>query len=101
VRQLENVIERAVVLSEGNEIDVGDLPADLDPGSGQESSSEAPQGAASDGLPEPLKIALERLERQLIAQALAHHQGNRQNTAQSLGIDRSTLFNKMRKFNLS
>ena len=48
----------------------------------------------------PLRKALEIPEKILLERALAHHGGNRQATAQALGINRSTLFNKMRKFGL-
>lgn len=102
VRQLENVVERAVVLSEGREIDISDLPPDLH---GESASTATTAVMVATELrseaPEPLKEALDRHERDLIERALAHHKGNRQVTALALGIDRSTLFNKMRKFNLS
>ena len=45
----------------------------------------------------PLKESLLGPEKLLIERALAHHDGNRTLTARSLGINRSTLFNKMRR----
>ncbi len=48
----------------------------------------------------PLKRTLEVPERWLILRALRHEGGNRQATARLLGINRTTLFNKMRKYNL-
>ena len=100
VRQLEHVIERAVVLCDGPEIDVGDLPADLD---------RAPLGTnigpeslvAPDAHLLPLKIALQAPERTLIERALAHFGGNRERAAESLGINRSTLFSKLRRLGIT
>ena len=48
----------------------------------------------------PLKKALEGPEKLLIERALARHDGRRDRAAQELGITRSTLFNKMRKYDL-
>jgi DNA-binding NtrC family response regulator len=100
VRQLENVIERAVVLCAGHTIDTPDLPASLQP-------SRLVVAAASVGLPTPqhgpplpLKAALAGPEKQLIEQALAYCGGNREQAAKVLGINRSTLFHKLRKFGI-
>jgi DNA-binding NtrC family response regulator len=96
VRQLENVVERAVVLSEGQQITVADLPPDLTQLPGQ---TETGLVAGETHLL-PLKEALEIPEKIIIERALRAHDGNRQQTASSLAINRSTLFNKMRKFGL-
>jgi two-component system response regulator AtoC len=97
VRQLENVVERAVVLSQSDTIDVADLPA----------SPAAPAGVPGDVLapsagdpPRPLKEALVEPERRLIEHALAHCSGNRERAAKVLGINRSTLFHKLRKLGI-
>ena len=94
VRQLEHVIERAVLLARGPSL----TPADLGPGF-QVPASALPATLAA-GSPKALKRALEDPERELIARALAQHGGNRQRTAAFLGVNRSTLFNKMRKYEL-
>ena len=92
VRELENVMERAVVLCRGRSIGVEDLPASL-------TSGGAPvEEAGSEVL--PLKVALEGPERRLIENALTRNGGNRQKTAAMLGVNRTTLFNKMRKYGL-
>jgi DNA-binding NtrC family response regulator len=101
VRQLENLVERAVVLAQGPHLTAADLPPDLqhaprDPATG--APIEALLGADLHLL--PLKQAMELPEKILIERALEAHHGNRQLTAASLGINRSTLFNKMRKFGL-
>ena len=48
----------------------------------------------------PLKRALEDPERRIIEHALRMNAGNRQDTAKALDINRTTLFNKMRKYDL-
>jgi DNA-binding NtrC family response regulator len=106
VRQLENVIERAVVLSQGTAIDRSDLPASLAvPASaalGQctEHGNYEPGGDAAVGPPLPLKEALLAPERRIIEQALAFCEGNRERAAVVLGINRSTLFHKLKKLGI-
>jgi DNA-binding NtrC family response regulator len=96
VRQLENTIERLAVLAEGTEITVEDLPLELrqsDPGT-------APVGLSLpvDGI--SLNAAVEQLERDLIAQALERTQWNKNRAAQLLGMNRTTLLEKIKKRNI-
>ena len=90
IRELENVIERGVILARGDTLMPGDLPPDLT------RSAPAPTGART----LPLKRALEIPEREIIERTLKSHDWNRQRTAQALAINRTTLFNKMRKYGL-
>ena len=90
VRELENVIERGVILARGDRLMPGDLPPQLT------RSAPAPTGDR----PLPLKRALEIPEREIIERTLRSHNWNRQRTAQALDINRTTLFNKMRKYGL-
>ncbi len=115
VRELEHAIERAVLLSEGNLIRPGDLglhhpsSAALGPGStvlGSE-SGRTPSDLITclrslfDGeRPPTLREALAIPEREIIRLALELHGGNRQATAKMLDVNRSTLFNKMRRHGL-
>ncbi|MFO1052089.1 MAG: sigma-54 dependent transcriptional regulator [Planctomycetota bacterium] len=100
VRQLEHVVERAVVLGDGAEIDLDDLPSDLD--TGLLGESPAPESLVAPGAHLlPLKVALEVPERTLIERALQHFHGNRELTAESLGINRSTLFSKMKRLRIT
>jgi DNA-binding NtrC family response regulator len=94
VRQLENVVERAVVLAAGPEIGLDDLPRALL----REPAPDAP--AAADAGPRPRKEALAAPERRFIVAALQHCGGNRERAARLLGINRSTLFHKMRKYGI-
>ena len=107
VRQLENVVERAVLLSTDEHIRSGDLG--LEPASEVASDGSAPHfGSLAEGLEgllslteiPPLREALEVPERLLIQRALELTDGSRKATAVMLGINRTTLFNKMRKYGL-
>lgn len=93
VRELQNAIERAVVLCKSGKIGLDDLPPHL-------SGPELPPVASNGGAIVPLKVAIEGPERQILEGALAQLRGNRQETAKALDINRTTLFNKMRKYGL-
>ncbi|MBM4107558.1 MAG: sigma-54-dependent Fis family transcriptional regulator [Phycisphaerae bacterium] len=81
VRELENVIERAVIFADGREIDLADLPFG------------APAEDADDG--EDLKHALAQFERQHIIYSLRRHHYDKTETARHLGIGVSSLYRKM------
>jgi DNA-binding NtrC family response regulator len=89
VRELENVLERAILLSEGEFIRPEDLPfsaaSDLD------GSSDANA---------PLSDAVSTFEKQHIQHMLKKFNGNRTDTARALSIDASTLYRKMEKYQL-
>jgi len=91
VRQLENVIERAVILTKNATLAVDDLPENM-------RSVEA--GGDGDGQMLPLKRALEKPEREIIMRALRTFGGSRQATAEALGINRTTLYKKMKRFSI-
>jgi PAS domain S-box-containing protein len=96
VRELENVIEHAFVLCREGDIDVEHLPRDLVARmneSGQTMGDE-PGGTASAN-------PLHRAEAEAIREALSRHNGHRRRTAESLGIDASTLWRKMKKFGIA
>jgi two-component system response regulator AtoC len=108
VRELRNAVERAVVLSSGPMVTAEHLPLPAPAGSaghsrhtggGVQAAAEPPAPVAADASL-PLKLALEAPERQIIEGALARNGGNRQKTAAMLQINRTTLFNKMKKYGL-
>jgi two-component system response regulator AtoC len=94
VRELQNVIERAVVLSKGPTITVADLPDSL-----VCESIVAATGPAH--RPMPLRDALAEPEKRIIEAALRANGGNRQLTAEQLGINRTTLYKKMKRYGLA
>lgn len=84
IRELEHVIERAVILCDTNEITSEDL---------QFSS-----GKAKDK--ELKTLNLEEMEKHLVEQALRKHQGHITKAAEDLGLTRAALYRRMEKFGL-
>jgi DNA-binding NtrC family response regulator len=113
IRELENVIERAVLFADGTQIGVADLPEELrsastpaparaaEPSSPSAAGDDASAtGASSDGLKEQVKAAMSRLERDLIERALHQTQGNVTHAARLLKISRKGLQLKMKELGL-
>jgi DNA-binding NtrC family response regulator len=94
VRELVNVIERAMVLTKRPVIGIEDLPESLRRGATLPEALQARAGAAN------LKAALANPERQIILDALENNGWNRQDTAEMLGINRTTLYKKMKKYGI-
>jgi DNA-binding NtrC family response regulator len=88
VRELENVIERAVILSEGEEIDVGDLPEKVVRG-------DAARGSLVIDQPD---FTLEELEREYILKVLEHTGWQKKRASDILGINASTLYRKLQAY---
>jgi DNA-binding NtrC family response regulator len=100
VRELENTICRAMILCDGDVLTVADLPGRVrgEPMDG----GELPRSDLSHlSLAEAVTEATERLEKVMILARLAEHRGSRTATAESLGVSRKTLFNKMRQYGLT
>ena len=89
VRQLENVLERMLVLSPTDVITLDDLPEELLPSSANVTGlwSDLPEGG----------ISLEAIERELIGRALEKFAGNQTQAARYLDISRRTLIYRMEK----
>lgn len=100
VRELANIVERAAVLARGQTITVDDLPPQVvDPGSPHPMLRGGPSGGAEDNspwVPMSLADALIEPERRIILKALEANEWNRTATAEQLGINRTTLYKKMR-----
>ena len=87
VRELENIIEQAFVLSRGGLIELHHLPPELRP--------------AASGPAESLNpISLQAMEALMITEVLRRHQGNRRRAAKDLGIDASTLYRKIKSLRI-
>ena len=95
VRELVNVVERAVVLSKSEVISIADLPDVVR----TEQFVDRNPNALLTGT--NLKSAMANPERQLIVEALEANSWNRQDTARMLGINRTTLYKKMKKHDIS
>ena len=99
VRELENAVERAVVLCRRPQIDVEDLPETVQFHMTRPALSMVEGGGEFDQ-PMPLEAAMEGPERRIIERALKRNEWNRQATAAELDINRTTLYKKMRKYQL-
>ncbi len=95
VRELENTVERCVVLAEPDKtvVDVDLLPEEL-------RRPSAPLSGAMNWQNVPLTEAVKELERNMVAEALKKHSGNRTKAAESLGLSRRGLLNKIERYGL-
>ncbi|PYI41821.1 MAG: hypothetical protein DMF12_08805 [Verrucomicrobia bacterium] len=91
VRELQNAIEYAVVLTRQGMIDVKELPTEIQ-------LPPALQQAELGALPRSGVQTLDDVERNAILQALAECRGNKKKAAELLGIQRPTLYNKMKRY---
>jgi two-component system response regulator HydG len=98
VRELEAAVRRGVALCSGPRITAGHLIPGLD-GHRPERPGSTPRPHLPMGI-RPLKEALEEPEKRIIIQALEALDWNRQETARVLGINRTTLYKKMKKYGL-
>lgn len=94
VRELQNVIERAVLLGKSSKISIDDLPSNITSDLSPAESIVSPRGKQT------LKEAMEGPERQIILQVLRENNWNRNETADQLGVNRTTLYKKMKRLGL-
>ena len=97
VRELENAIERAVVLATGDEISPDDLLLEAQR---PDSESNATQSNDPTTVGATLREHLDQATTECIRSALARANGSRVDAAQALGIERTTLYRMMKKFDL-
>ena len=107
IRELENVIERAVLFCDGDALRPVDLPSELGTRTPEPplaapapKTLAPPSPAATDGLKEQVKAAMSRLERELIVKALEQTGGNVTHAARLLKISRKGLQLKMKELGL-
>src|ERR1700693_1343715 len=90
VRELQNAMEYAVVLARQNLIGVKELPTEVQlPTVLQQTERSTPRAGVQ---------SLDDVERDTILQALAHCHGNKKKAAELLGIQRPTLYNKLKRY---
>src|SRR5262249_27420080 len=83
VRELDNALERAVILGDGPTLTLGDFPSDLVAGAPLEDSGD------------DLRAALDHFERQHIRRVLDRAQGDKREAARRLGLGLSSLYRKL------
>jgi Nif-specific regulatory protein len=98
VRELENVIERAIIVARGDVISAADLDFGRRPGAPAPVAAAVSAPTAVPGM--PLTARLQEEERRSIIDAIERAHGNIASAARTLGINRSTLYYRLRKHDL-
>jgi len=88
VRELKNVIRRAVLMSSSEELDASSFPPEMNTSAGMNTGEVK------------LKDAAHQAEAEMIKKVLRQVNNNKSKAAEILKIDRKTLYNKLRQFNL-
>ncbi|MEM8889804.1 MAG: helix-turn-helix domain-containing protein, partial [Bacteroidota bacterium] len=86
IRELQHAIERAVIMSEGDEIKVTDF--------------KLKKTASVNGSMDLENLNIQDIEKLLIEKALSKHSGNISKAAKDLGLTRAALYRRMEKYNL-
>lgn len=92
IRQLKNIVERTVLLSTNDLLEIADFQQNISP---------ALRSSASGNLPEVGTITLEEMEEQMIRRAMDFHQNRVSKVARSLGITRFALYRRLEKYGIS
>lgn len=93
IRELENIIQRMLVTCSGEVIDVADVPGEISP----KSEVRNPKSKAKKA---KLETTVEEFEKKLISDALKKTKGNKLKAAEELGVNRTTLMSKLKKYKL-
>jgi DNA-binding NtrC family response regulator len=91
IRQLRQTIERAVVMSDGNELTLDDFVAvrDLESRERRDAS-----------LPDAGTMTLDQIERGMIVKCMKHYEGNLSRVAEALGLSRAALYRRLEKYGI-
>ncbi len=92
IRQLKNIVERTVLLSTNDVLEIDDFQRNINP---------APKSLAPNKLPEVGTITLEEMEEQMIRRAMDFHQNHVSKVARSLGITRFALYRRLEKYGIT
>ena len=105
MRELENAIERAVIIASGRQIELEDLPEAISKIALQERDRIKVERAkaASEGRTTTFEVtvpsSMEEIERQAIEATLDYTEGDKTHAARALGIGRKTLYRKLEQYN--
>jgi DNA-binding NtrC family response regulator len=92
IRQLKQTIERAVLVVDGDRLDVGDLVA--------LSGLEEREARGGTALPSPGTMTLDEMEKAMIVKCMRHYEGNVTKVAEALGLSRAALYRRFEKYGL-
>jgi transcriptional regulator with PAS, ATPase and Fis domain len=91
IRQLKNLVERAVLVSKKDKLDIDDIKAQLDA---------SPAAKDNRQLPGVGSLTLEEMEVEMIKKAMEYHKNRVTKAAQSLGLTRSSLYRRLDKYQI-
>jgi len=91
IRQLKNLVERSILVSKGNELDIDDFKSQL------EQSPVKQEGAK---VPAVGSITLEEMEIEMIKKTMLYHKNKVAKAATALGLTRSALYRRLDKFEI-
>ena len=94
IRELRNVLERALLLAEGEAIDAADLRFD------RGAAGAGSDGGAGTGAGEPWRLTLEEVERRHIERVLRQERRNVARAAETLGVPKSSLYQKLKRYGI-
>ena len=92
VRQLRQTIERTVLVTSKDVLEVADFEA---------AAALEPAAAPRDTLPAVGSMTMDEIERAMIVKSLAHHGGNISRVAESLGMSRAALYRRLEKYGIA
>ncbi|MEZ0485965.1 sigma-54-dependent transcriptional regulator [Fibrella aquatica] len=95
IRQLKNVVERAVLLAPSDTLTVTDFEKHLSP------ATPGPTPQTPSQLPPVGSMTLDQMERQMIERAMAYHQNRVGHVARALGITRFALYRRLEKYGIA
>ena len=99
IRELKNVLTRSVLLAKSSKITLNEIPEEVKTGHAIFQNRNPPSTVQKNGM--KLKEAAEIAEKEVIIQALVKSNYNKSRAATLLKIDRKTLYNKIKQFNIS
>lgn len=91
IRQLKNLVERTVLVTPKDELDVADF---------QKHFIEAPKPLSNNDLPEVGSMTLEEMEIEMIKKAMTFHNNRVVKVAKALGLTRSALYRRLEKYDI-
>ena len=92
IRQLKNIVERTVLVSTDDHLDVDDFRHQL---------GTSPHPKATVDLPAVGTVTIEEMEKSMIRKAIEYHQGNLSQVARSLGLSRAALYRRLEKYGIN
>jgi DNA-binding NtrC family response regulator len=95
IRQLRQTIERAVLVLDGDRLDVADLRA-----LAELESRDVRGTGGTGGLPSPGSMTLDEMEKAMIVECMRHYEGNVTRVAEALGLSRAALYRRFEKYEL-